>query len=190
VVGNTVYWYSWTGDPLDRERDYYVYDLNKPDTIKLNTLIKPPTFLNLILSDAIKSPTPSNILFRKNVAEDVCGFEEIFTGMHEDQAFLAKVFLKTPIYIASECWDFYRMHDHSFVSVAEKEGIVLSAELFYIDWLEQYLTQNGYNDPDVLRALSRRLWKYEHPHLFKIIVHARRLKIRIIKLINLISGSK
>jgi glycosyltransferase involved in cell wall biosynthesis len=184
VHGNSVYWYSWTGKPLDKERDSNAHDLIKPNAVELHTVVKPPRLLNLLLSYGIPSPSLSNIMFRKNVAEDIGGFEEVFTGMHEDQAFLAKAYLYTPVYVSSECWDFYRMHEDSCVSIAENEGRFLSAELFYLDWLKNYISKNDFKNSDVLLALRRRSLKHKHPNLFELSNLYRKVRRKFLNVIK------
>ena len=166
VYGATQYWHSWTGEPEDCQRDYVPRLGIGPDT-----LIMPPTLLTLSLKSAARTPCPSDFLVRRDVVEDVGGFEEHFCGvyqLYEDQAFLAKAFLKAPIFIAGECWDRYRKHPDSCVSVATRAGKKYSAGLFYLSWLERYLLSQAIKDADLWEALRDKRFRYRHPTLYKL----------------------
>jgi GT2 family glycosyltransferase len=52
-------------------------------------------------------------LVRRTAFDAVGGFEERFRGLYEDQAFLAKMFLRHPMYISSRTTYRYRQHDKS-----------------------------------------------------------------------------
>ena len=168
VYGNTKYWYSWTGDPEDLKRDFIVnYNMN------LNTLVSPPKLLILALESKTITPNPSNIMVRRDVALNVGGFEDAFRGMHDDQAFLAKLFITTSVYAADRCWDFYRKHPDSLSTVAIIKGEKASAELFYLTWLEKYLFAQGINNISLWRALRYRKLRYRHPILSRLLEYSK-----------------
>jgi len=187
VFGDSKRWYSWTGDPLDKYRDCYQHGLIKPNTVKLNTVIDPPSLLILQLSTDW-CPSMSNNIFRKKVIEEVGGFEETFTGMHEDQVLWAKIALNTPVYVSESCWDLIRKHPDSFVAIATKAGQFRSAELFYLRWLEKFLSQNKNNNPNLKDVFRKKMWRYKHPHLAKLSRYKNKFKRQIIKLGNLLTG--
>lgn len=181
VYGDTKHWYSWTGDPDDSQRDYYIHEKMHPNTLTLNTLIQPPVLLILALNGKIWIPQTSNIMLRKNVLDEVGGFEESFTGMHDDHALLAKIFLNSSVYVADTCWDLYRQHPDSCFNTALNKGQWTSAELYYLDWLDQYLKYNRIKIPNLLNALHNRIWKYKHPTLFNLSVLWRKITHKILK---------
>ncbi len=163
VYGATEYWHSWTGNPDDRLRD------DVPDLgVQTNTLLRPPALLKLAspLGEAI-TPCPSDLMFRREVAERIGGFEESFRGIYEDRAFLAKVYLNEPVFVAGECWDRYRVHPDSCVSVLQA-GQHRAARLFFLNWLEAYLSDQGVDDPEIWKALDRALWPARHPVLHRL----------------------
>jgi len=101
IDGASQYWYSWTGQVKDSPRDHVVSLGIEPDT-----LVGPPTLLTLALESRSPTSCPSDILLRRELVEHVGSFEESFRGayqLYEDQAFLAKVYLKAPVFVASEC---------------------------------------------------------------------------------------
>ncbi len=165
VCGNTKYWYSWTGDTNDISLDRYMHDNLKSGTPILNTLVAPPLLLVLTLNGQFDPVSMSNIMLRRETIERAGGFEDAFTGMHEDQAFLAKVYLGSPVFVSASCWDLYRQHRESCHQVAGKKGNQESAELFYLNWLEKYLGEKSIGDEGVRDALDNRLWNFRNPSL-------------------------
>jgi glycosyltransferase involved in cell wall biosynthesis len=149
VYGAKQYWYSWTGDPRDARRDF-VASLG----IQTDSLFEPPALLSLLYPLGIASlPHTSSLLLRREVVERLGGYEDRFKGMYEDQAFLVKVYLKETVYVASECWNRYRQHPASWFAVAHRSGEARSAWLALLNWLEEYLSEQGVEDPEVWKLL-------------------------------------
>jgi glycosyltransferase involved in cell wall biosynthesis/SAM-dependent methyltransferase len=145
VYGATQYWYSWTGLPEDFERDH------SPDLgVTQDTLFEPPMLLTCLYPlGKAAAPCPSDLLIRRDVFTRIDGFEESFTGkyqLYEDQAFLAKVYLKEAVFVSSECWDWYRIHPGSCVSVVTESGEYHAVRLFFLKWLENYLSKEMIDD--------------------------------------------
>jgi glycosyltransferase involved in cell wall biosynthesis len=152
VYGRTLYWRSWTGDPADIHRDS-VPDLG----IQVNKLFEPPTLLTLLYPlGSATPPSLSNLLLRRGAVERAGGFEEDFRGMYEDQAFLSKTYLTESVFVASEseCWDKYRQHSDSCFGVTERAGQHQSARLFFLNWLEQHLSERGVENAEIWKLLS------------------------------------
>ena len=172
VYGPSQYWYSWPGNSQeDRQRDFMPRLGVEP-----NTLIRPPTLLTLALESKAPTPCPSNILLRRKIVEMVGGFEESFHGIHqlyEDQVFLAKLYLKVPVFVASECWDRYRQHPDSCVSVVTRAGQKYETGLSYLRWLEDYLLAERIKDPEVWKALEKKRRRYRFPRLSPLLERAQ-----------------
>lgn len=167
VYSSTHMWYSWTGNPEDAQRDWEKGLGGFPP----NTLVQPPTLLTLLLQRKAHTPGTCSVLMRRGLIEDVGGFEESFRNLYEDQAFLAKVFLKAPVFLQGGCWDRYRQHPKNACSVAEKAGQYHPlkphpARLTYLNWLEKYLEEQAVKDPKIWQALRNTLLPYHHPQLY------------------------
>jgi glycosyltransferase involved in cell wall biosynthesis len=177
VYGATQYWHSWAGDSRASQPDY-VRSLGIPP----NTLVKPPALLTLSLQSKAPTPCPSNIMLRRRIVEQIGGFEESFTGiyqLYEDQAFLAKVYLNAPVFVSGKCWDRYRQHAESCVSVAKASKRKHLVGLFYLNWLESYLLARGVNDHHLWQALRQKRFRYKHPSLHRRFENAYRRKAKI-----------
>jgi glycosyltransferase involved in cell wall biosynthesis len=166
VCGLSRYWSSWTGKPEDAARDF-TPELGIPGDI----IYEPPVLLTLVypLGHA-NPPHPSDLMFRREVAERVGGFEESFAGiyqLYDDQTFLAKVYLKEAVFLSEECWDLYRQHPDSCVSTVTEAGRYYQVRLSFLDWLEGHLTKQEIDDPKI-RVLLR-----EEQRIARVRVHLR-----------------
>jgi glycosyltransferase involved in cell wall biosynthesis len=166
VYGPLQRWYSWTGNPEDLHRDD-LYGLYAQDIcLKGDRLMEPPTLLALFLR--YKSLIPAGILIEREVLEKVGGAEEVFRGNYEDAAVLVKVCLSHHVFVSSECWYRYRQHAHSCCRVTRQLGHSDATQLFFLTWVEQYLSQNRVKDLQVWRALQAALLPYRHPRWYRI----------------------
>ena len=160
VYGPIRYWFSWSGKAEDQRRDY-IEALGVPG----NRLVQQPALVPLFLEDL--AAVPSGIMVRRQVIDEVGGFEDAFRGEYEDQAFCVKVCLNTPVYAAGNCWYSYRQHPDSSVSQGQRTGETYSRRLFFLNWLRAYLTEQKIKDRRVWGALQRELWAYHHPALYR-----------------------
>jgi glycosyltransferase involved in cell wall biosynthesis len=168
VYGASQYWHSWTKNAQDNDCDYIPALGVAP-----NTLVHSPLLLTLALESKAPTPCPSDILLRREIVSRVGGFEEEFNGMFEDQAFLAKVYLHAPVFVAGNCWDRYRQHENSCVAVVTGTGQKYRAGLFYLEWLEKYLRGEGIDDRDVWEALRTKKRRYRYPKVAHILERLR-----------------
>lgn len=157
LYGRTQYWYSWTGRPEDRDRDKVI----GLGCVRPGTVIEPPELLIRMLGHQIPVPCTCSILVRRDALEAIGGFEESFRFVFTDQALYAKLFLKTPALATHGCWDRYRRHPESSVSVAKRSGDIARAELAFLRWLRDYLVREGTQEREVMKALEERLARAE-----------------------------
>jgi glycosyltransferase involved in cell wall biosynthesis len=168
IYGPTQWWYSWTGKPEDRHRDY-IHDLGVPP----NRLLQPPALLTRFLQTDGISPCTCSVLIRRQAVEQVGGFEEIFRGLYEDQAFFAKIGLLAPVFVSAECLARYRQHPHSNCSMTQETGQYAETRLAFLKWLADYLTQRDMQNTEVWKALRRERWPYRYPSLYGLYQRAR-----------------
>jgi glycosyltransferase involved in cell wall biosynthesis len=161
LCGSTLYWSSWTGKRGDQKKDRIVELGDRADQI-----FSPPELL-IDLHPLGNDPAPSlsGVLLRKNVFERVGEFEEKFTGMFEDQAFLAKVYLHEFVYVSSSVWDYYRIHKDSCMAKTVRNGQQKTMYIHYLDWLNSYLQEQKVQDLRIWRALDKARWRVRHPIL-------------------------
>jgi len=169
VYGSTLMWHSWTGNPDDIERDRGRVLGVQPDT-----LVKPPTLLTLFFREGAETPATCGVLVRHKVFEHIGGFEESFRSTYEDQAFFAKLCLKASVFVESGCWDRYRQHPDSSCYVAQKTGQydpfrLNPAHLTFLNWLEEYLSKQGFKNTEVWEAVQKMLLPYRHPILYRLL---------------------
>lgn len=165
VYGSTRMWHSWTEKPEDMQRDRQRVLGVQPDT-----LVQPPGLIPLFLAREAETPGTCSILVRREVVRQVRGFEASFRSLFEDQAFLYKVCLQTPVFVESGCWDRYRQHADGSCNVAVAEGHynpfqLNPAHFTFLKWLEKYISQHRLRTPEVRKALGKALFPYRYPHL-------------------------
>ncbi|MDJ0619012.1 MAG: glycosyltransferase family A protein [Calothrix sp. MO_192.B10] len=172
VYMNTHYWYSWTGEPNDVQKEFCdeVVEITK----KPNSLFEPPKLLTILLDIDGAVPCVCSLMIKRDLLEAIGGFEESFRGLYEDQVFYAKVCLQAPVFVASECWAKYRQHPNSCCAMAQNTEQEEKSRLFFLNWLEQYLTEKQIKDQEVWQTLREKLWPYRHPILSKL---TRRVQI-------------
>lgn len=167
LYGRTKYWVSWTGRPEDRDRDGMTRT-----SAEFDCLISPPKQLLLYLEDGGETyPCMCSVLIRREVFDELGGFEDEFRDANEDMAFHAKVFLNRSVFVSSKCWDYYRIHRDSYWQSApvkvrsDNHSVELSR---YLKWLKRYLVEQQNRDAAVWSSLRRALFACDHPRLFAV----------------------
>lgn len=184
VFGPLQLWYSWTGNPEDIDRDC-LYNVGVGNVHPYaNTLVQPPKILALFLRH--EHFIPAGVLVHRNIIERVGGGEDIFRGSYEDTVVHVKVCLNSAVFVSSECWYKYRIHPNSWQRVVIKTGQVNSTRLFYLNWVEEYLSKQGVKDPEVWQSLRHALWPYRHPRLYRLRESYRHFKKQIKELVKLV----
>jgi glycosyltransferase involved in cell wall biosynthesis len=165
VASAMEHWYSWTGVAADRARDHVPLSGLPPET-----LLRPPELLLRMLRNEMRSPGTCSVLVRRSVATAVGGFEPRFRGMYEDQAFLAKVSLTSPVVVTDDVVARYRQHPASAYARARAAGVAADAERTYLEWLARAVfrrhgRQRGQNW-DALRTILQRYRRSWRQRLF------------------------
>ncbi|MEM9164353.1 MAG: glycosyltransferase, partial [Cyanobacteria bacterium P01_F01_bin.4] len=174
VYGPIQYWYSWTGKSEDIKQDY-VESYEEAALLQTNTLVQPPALFLLLLQNKMGI---SGMLVRRNIIAQVGGFEDRFRGLYEDQVFCTKICLQFPVFAASHWWYRYRQHPDSCCAIAEKSQVEygqLNRPVF-LNWVEDYLRNQGFEETEAWQVLQRELWPYRHPILNSLKNLLQRLK--------------
>lgn len=161
VCGRTQWWYSWTGKPEDEHRDFL-----QQYNLKLDQLIKAPQVLLQFLQDEWASLC--DILVRRQLVLDVGGYEDQFRGMYEDQVFHFKLCLNHAVFVSSKCWYHYRQRTDSCTSNAHNAGQYKETRKYFLNWVEEYILQQGSSNPLVSQLIQKELWWLRHPLLSRI----------------------
>jgi glycosyltransferase involved in cell wall biosynthesis len=152
VMGASLYWRSWSAASTGA-------DIVVPIGAENDAVIAPPQLMTTLYPlGAGAAPPPSNLLLRRDVVQQVGGFEASFRGplmLYEDQAFLSKVYRRHPVYVAGACWVRYRQRPDSIVSTTMAAGRYWQIRLHFLRWLEQDLARSGLVLPAVQSALSQ-----------------------------------
>ena len=172
VVNSTKYWYSWTGNAVDQKRDCL-----RKIGVPSNECYEPPTLLSRLLRNEVNAPATCGVLIRRSLLDRVGGFEESFRGLFEDRAFFSKVYLKIPVFVISECLDWYRQHPDSACYLEQRNGRYnpykpSQPHFTFLQWLECYLLQEGIEDREVWQALRISFLPYKNPplhHLYQVV---------------------
>lgn len=155
------YWYEWQGNT---KRDVIVQIGAVQDK-----LFDPPQLIEMLypLSDGA-APSLSGVVIKRLVFDKHGGFEQHFTGkyqLYEDQAFLHKMYLNESIYISSLCHHKYRQREGSIVQKVTSDGDYHVVRRYFLEWLQNYMLQNGIKHPKARKLLKRALEPYHHPFI-------------------------
>lgn len=161
VCGRAQWWYSWTGQPEDQNKDF-IQEFSLP----LNTLVDGRKVLNMFLLNEWASL--HDVLLRRAAVEEVGGYENAFRGMFEDQAFHAKLCLSYPIYISGTSGYLYRQHPAACTTQSHATGRYLSARKTYLYWLQDVLINKGEEGGEVWQVVQQQLWPFKHPVLYRM----------------------
>jgi glycosyltransferase involved in cell wall biosynthesis len=161
LYGQSLYWYSWTQNPEDEQRDFLPVF-----SIPTGTVVQPPTLLPMFLQGKTAVPCPSNILVRREQLLQIGGFEEQFRNMYEDQVFYAKICLTTPVLATDICWDRYRQHPKAVTAISQKSGRETAARQYFLNWLRDYLRQHKIADESVWQSLQQEIGLLKAPPWF------------------------
>jgi len=166
VCGAYLNWRNWDVNNQNQDKDEI-----RPTGAPQNSITMPPKLSEYLypLGEGM-SPNPSDLLIKKEVLKKTGGFEEDFTQeyqLFEDQGFLTKIYLSTPVYVSDKTWTKYRRHADQCMTVSRKAGNFDRIRKFYFNWLKKYLIQQGYRGTVIWALAQKELFPYEHPVLYK-----------------------
>ena len=176
VYGNSLYWYSWSGEPSDAARDYF------PAMGPTTGVGDGREVLLRQLRAKTASPCPCAVVMRRSVVEHVGGSNEQFPRMHEDLVLYAKLLLAADVIVVDGWWERYRCYSRSLGSVTEaarETGTLEAAQRRYLRWLEGYLIEQGFADSAHRQLVRATLRRMRFPRAYRVADAARRLVRRI-----------
>jgi glycosyltransferase involved in cell wall biosynthesis len=170
VCGAANYWSSWMGGKDRVGLSGHVQ----------NTSLRPPSACLSVYPLGWAAAPCNDVLVHRDVVLNVDGFEDQFTGMYEDQAFLVKVYLSSPVFFSSQVTLKYRQHAESCSAVAEHAGHYDSARRQFLEWFAEYV--RALPPPRPLRveaAIQRALMAYRRPWLYFFVALPGRAASRV-----------
>lgn len=173
VFGPLRRWFSWTGDPVDADRDDQYGIHGDGITLEMNRLYDPPELVALFLEH--KDLVPSGALFERELFREVGGAEDSFRDHYEDAVVMVKMCLRATVYCADDSWYLYRQHPDRPWSAREHAPLRLE----FLDWARDYVSRYEISDPSVAQALRRGRRGVAHPHVNRLERVARRALRRI-----------
>lgn len=166
IYGRSEYWYSWSGNSQDHEKDHV------PELVPGDRLYAPPQLLELNYPlGRFGTPCPSDLLIERELFVSLGGFEESFDrfqSQYEDIAFLAKLYLAAPVYVSSRCWDRYRIRADSMWASGQRTGTTELGRRAYFEWAREYFLSNNVTSREVWRLWRRQTLRYRYPLLYSL----------------------
>ena len=180
LYANSLYWYSWSGEPADASRDYL-----PAIGVPVDRVVDPIELLLRQLEGKAPAPCPSAVVLRKSVIQRVGGSEEAFRGTHEDLVLYAKLMLAAPVFVVGGWWDRYRCYSGASTSVTVSEqqsGTLADTRRRYLEWLASYLSTNGLRDSPHWRLTLSTLRRHRFPGTYAALHAGERLVRRAVAL--------
>jgi glycosyltransferase involved in cell wall biosynthesis len=170
VCGAVNYWSSWRGGKDRVIPTGHVQDRPVPS---------PQAVFAVYPLGRSPAPCPSDLMLRRSAIAAVGGFEDRFTGLYEDQAFLAKFYLEKTIFFARSIWLDYRQHDESCLAEAVRAGDYLPVRSLFLDWFDHYVARSRHRFRLPLRiALWRARFPGRYPRLAATLRRVRHPALR------------
>jgi hypothetical protein len=150
AYGPALFWHSIPEDSKD-----YVQILG----IEANRIVEANELFKLFLVGDNAVPSPSGVMIRSNSISVVCGWEELFRGMYDDQVLFSKLLLSgSSVYVSDQCLYRYRQHGDSLCGTALKSNCNNEARSIYLEWLNEYLKGSSRNSLPVRVLMAEQLW--------------------------------
>lgn len=167
LYGLSEYWFDW--EMPSAEANFV------PKLAESNKLYLPPELAKLTYPlGPHGSPCPSDLIFRRESLLRVGGLGDDFR-VCEDLAFLARIFLNEPVYVADKVWSKYRRHPNSVWSVAQTDGEETRWRAQYLVWLKQYLIAHCVEDAEIWKLHRAAMRKWGNPRLVQVMQSVRRV---------------
>lgn len=168
IMAATLYWRSWAGHASAPDQ---IIPVGAPQ----DQVHEPPKLLELLypLGEGA-APSMNTVLVRSDVLRQVGGWENEFPTAYEDQALLTKLYLATPAYVSSGCWDRYRQRPGSTMDLELRGRNYRLHRYRFLRWFHGYLERQG-APPAIRRRVRTAMWWSRHPVMHKLARSARRI---------------
>lgn len=171
------YWFSW-------EREH-AHDIVIPVGAEQDKYFEPPTLIyKLYPLGKGAAPCPSGMIMTKSLLDQIDRFEEGFTGanqVYEDQAFLCKIYLRSPVYISSDANNLYRQRSGSLMQSISERNQYFKVRAYFLDWMDKYLAGKKINDPAINSLMRRARIISNNPGLYRLFSRIRSAARRMFK---------
>jgi glycosyltransferase involved in cell wall biosynthesis len=171
------YWFRWEKENAT--------DIVIPVGGEQDKLYEPPTLIyTLYPLGKGAAPCPSGMIMKKSLLEEIGGFEEGFKGanqVYEDQAFLCKIYLTSPVYISSNVNNLYRQRTGSLMESISQKKQYYKVRSYFLQWMENYLHEKRIYDPLINKLLKKAKFESNNPELTLIL---SKFRTRIQRLLN------
>jgi glycosyltransferase involved in cell wall biosynthesis len=121
LLGGTWRWYSWTGEPADRDLDH---TMALPPGVPRGEVLEPPAGFVAVYGDpdVWYVPAMCSIVIDRTRLLALGGLDDEFAGMYEDQVLYTKVLLELRVVVDERALSLYRQHDASACAAAIRTG--------------------------------------------------------------------
>ena len=170
AIGPCRRWRSWTSSKMEDE------DQSFPN-IEPHRLLPPPGLLPVFLANPRSVPLAPLVRRRPLVA--MGGHVERFRGMHEDQAFLARLMFRHPVIVIPDVLHLYRQHESSCVARTHRSGLDVRTRRRFLHWLAMEFETCGPRDEKLRLEIARatratRSWRFRRWHRVLINLRSRK----------------
>lgn len=147
------YWHDW--------KEASAENIIIPVGAQQDTLFSPPQLmLDLYPLGSGAAPCICGMLIKREAILKHKGFDNLFTGMYDDQSLLVKLYLHESVYISSSVHNRYRQRSDSLVHTSHRSANYHKERKKFLRWLRAYLRSQHIKNPDIDNLLQVALDRY------------------------------
>ena len=168
-MGPTLLWSSWNRAELPKRKPWLAADIPTELGLPVMRPLDPPIVaIGFLENHGGNVPGICSLLVRREELLAVDGFEDAFRTLYEDQVFFFKVGLRYRIIATDQVLDYYRQHPESACYVEGGHSGDLKMRPVFLDWLQDYMIDNGYKSRRLWRAFRGEMLRYDQPLLWRM----------------------
>jgi hypothetical protein len=156
--------------------------------VEQNKMYEPPQLIySLYPLGKGAAPCPSGMMIKRSLYDEIGGFEDSFKGenqAYEDQPFLFKVYLRTPVYVSDAPNNLYRQRQGSLMQFISDKRKYYRVRSYFLNWMEDYINRHNIHDPGILKMLRSAQSECNHPELHIFIAKFRAKIQRLLNISN------